>query len=207
VTPALNFRSALILTAGLAATTALGAATIDKLDVTRSKGVYSLVADAHLEATPESIYAVLVDYDDNRFSRISSVYKESRYLEPAADGTPVIYTRMEGCVLWYCMTLRRTERLETERPRYIKSSAIPEQSDFKSSVSEWVLEPDGVGGTYMTYKIQMEPAFRVPPIVGPWYLKHTLSTGGVRAVSRIERLARQLDGLPVGPEIPSGGRK
>jgi hypothetical protein len=207
VTLAFNLRSAVTAIAGLTATTALCAATIDTLDVTRNKGVYSLVADAHLEATPESIYAVLVDYDDNRFSRISSAYKESRYLDPAADGTPVIYTRMEGCVLWYCMTLKRTERLETEKPRYIKSSAIPEQSDFKSSTSEWVLEPDGVGGTNMTYKIEMEPAFRVPPLIGPWYLKHTLSSGGARAVARIERLARQLDGLPVGPEIPSGGKK
>jgi len=207
VTFALNPRSAGAVIAGLAVTTALCAATIDTLDVSRDKGVYSLVADAHLDATPESIYAVLVDYDDNRFGRISSAYKESRYLEPAADGTLMIYTRMEGCVLWYCMTLRRTERLETELTHRIKTSAVPEESDFKLSVSEWVLEPDGVGGTNMKYTLEMEPAFHVPPVVGPWYLKHTLSQGGVRAVLRIERLARELDGLPVGPEIPPGGKK
>jgi hypothetical protein len=191
---------------GLASTTALWAATIDSIDVSRKKGRYSLVAGAHLDATPESIYAVLTDYDDNRFGRISSVYKESRYLEPANDGTPIVFTRMEGCLLSYCMTLNRTERLETVEPHYIKSYAIPEESDFKYSTSEWQLEPDGVGGTNMSYKLEMEPDFRVPPVIGPWYLKRTLSKGGIRAVSRIERLAREIDGLPVGPPIPPGGR-
>ena len=51
----------------------------------------------------------------------------------------------------------------------------------------------------MTYKLEMEPDFFVPPVVGPWYLKRTLSQGGLRAVARIERLARELDGRPVEP--------
>jgi len=193
--------------AGLAASSVLWAATIDTLDVTRKKSRYALVANAHLDATAESIYAVLTDYDDNAFGRISSVYKESRYLDPAADGIPIVFTRMEGCVLFYCMTLRRTERLETVAPTQIRSVTLPEQSNFKYSVSEWMLESDGVGGTNMLYKIEMEPDFGIPPVVGPWYLKRTLSQGGVRAVMRIERLARELDGLPVGPEVPFGGSR
>jgi len=198
-------RAVIAVLGGLAASSVLWAATIETLDVTRKQARYELAANAHLDATPESIYAVLTDYADNAFGRISSAYKESRYLDPASDGTPIVFTRMEGCVLFYCMTLRRTERLETVEPRFIKSVVLPEQSNFKYSVSEWALEPDGVGGTNMIYKLEMEPDFRVPPVVGPWYLKRTLSQGGMRAVMRIERLARELDGLPLGPEIPFGG--
>jgi hypothetical protein len=177
------------------------AATIDELDVERQRGRYSLEANARLDATPESIYAVLTDFDDNAYSRISRAYKESRYLAPAADGTPVVYTRMEGCMLWHCMTIERTERLETDAPRWIKSTALPEGSNFKHSTSEWVLEPEG-DGTMMTYTLEMEPDFFVPPIIGPWYLKRTLSQGGLRAVTRIERLARELDGRPNEPLPP-----
>ena len=57
-------------------------------------------------------------------------------------------------------------------------------------------------GTKMTYKLEMEPDFFVPPVIGPWYLKRTLSQGGLRAVTRIERLARELDGRPVEPLPP-----
>jgi hypothetical protein len=182
----------------LAVATLAAAATIDDLDVERERGRYLLEAEARLEATPESIYAVLTDFDDNRYSRISRAYKESRYLDPAADGTPVVYTRMEGCALWHCMSLERTERLETDAPHWIKSTTLPEGSNFKYSTSEWTLERDGEN-TRMTYKLEMEPDFFVPPVVGPWYLKRTLSQGGLRAVARIERLARELDGRPVEP--------
>jgi len=194
----------------LRTTTALGAlgasalaiaATIDELDVTRERGRYSLEANARLDASPESIYAVLTDFDDNAYSRISRAYKESHYLDPAEDGTPLVYTRMEGCALWHCMTLERTERLETEAPHWIKSTTLPEGSNFKHSVSEWWLERDG-DATKMTYTLEMEPDFFVPPVVGPWYLKRTLSQGGIRAVRRIERLARELDGRPVEPLPP-----
>ena len=187
---------------GALVTSALAAAaTIDELDVSRQRGRYSLEAEARLDATPQSIFAVLTDFDDNAYSRISRAYKESRYLEPAADGTPLVYTRLEGCALWHCMSLERTERIETDEPYWIKSTVLPESSNFKHSMSEWRLAPDG-DGTKMTYTLEMEPDFFVPPVVGPWYLKRTLSQGGLRAVTRIERLARELDGRPVEPLPP-----
>ena len=154
-------------------------------------------ADARLDATPESIYAVLTDYADNRFGRISSV-SESHYLEPDTDGTPMTFTRMEGCVLWHCMSLQRTERHEAEAPYHIRSITVPESSNFKYSTSEWLLERDG-DGTKLSYKLEMEPGFFVPPIVGPWALKRMLSQSAVRIVARIEWFARELDGRPVEP--------
>jgi hypothetical protein len=99
------------------------------------------------------------------------------------------------------MSLVRTERLETDAPYRIKSIALPESSNFKHSTSEWLLERDG-GDTKMIYKLEMEPDFFVPPLVGPWYFKRTLSQGGLRALTRIERLARELDGRPVEPLPP-----
>jgi hypothetical protein len=196
-----NARRAAAALGALAASAVAVAATMEQLDVKRQRGRYSLEAEARLAASPESIYAVLTDFDDNRYSRISGAYKESRYLEPAADGTPLVYTRMEGCALWHCMSLERTERLETDAPHWIKSTTLPEGSNFKHSTSEWVLERDGEN-TKMTYKLEMEPDFFVPPVVGPWYLKRTLTQGSQRAVVRIERLARQLDGRPVEPLRP-----
>lgn len=171
-------------------------ATIRDLDVDKRRGPYELVASAFLEAPPEAIYVVLVDYEDNRFGRISSVYKESDYLEPAADGTPIVYTRMEGCLMWYCVSMERVERLESTAPYFIRTVTLPERSDFQHSISEWTLEAEA-GGTRMHYRLEMEPDFFVPPVIGPWYLKRTLSKGGVRAVNRIERLAKELEATAV----------
>jgi len=114
-------RAVLAAFGGFAASACVWAVTIEKLSVTRESERYSLAADAHLAATPASIYAVLVDYDDNRFVRISSAYTESRYLDPDTDGTPIVFTRIESCVVRHCTMLDRVERLETREPNWIKA--------------------------------------------------------------------------------------
>ena len=169
---------------------ALGAqsATLDDIHVTRKRGRYELVAQTFLSAPPKAIYTVLLEYDEDAFQRISSVYKESKYLDPAPDGRPMVYTVMEGCIMFFCKSMRRTEYLQAEEFRYIRTLTVPEESDFKYSSSEWILEPVE-GGTQMNYTLIMEPDFWVPPIVGPWVIKRVLGSGGVRAISRIERMA------------------
>jgi hypothetical protein len=176
-------------------------ATLDTLEVTRKHGRYELYAETYLAAQPKAIYDVLLEYDDNAFQRISSVYKESGYMEPAEDGTPIIYTRMEGCMLFFCKSMRRVERLEAESPSVIRTYTLPEQSDFEYSSSEWLLEP-AAAGTHMTYILVMDPSFWVPPIVGPWLIKRVLSVGGLRAIERIERLAQ---GEPLPRRVVSSG--
>jgi len=193
--------AAVILATVLAGVLALAArsATLDSLDVTREDGRYELYADTFVAASPSDIYAVLLEYEDNKFQRISSVYKESGYLDPAADGTPIVFTLMEGCIVFYCLSMRRTERLEKEEFSYIRTMTIPEQSDFNYSHSEWTFAP-AEGGTRMTYEMVMEPDFFIPPIVGPYILKRVLRSGGARVISRIERIAQ-------GEEMPRLDRR
>lgn len=165
------------------------AATLESVVVDYDSGRYVLDADAFLAAPREAIFVILTDYD--RFGRISSAYKEFGFMDPTPDGIPVVYTRMEGCVLIFCRSLMRVELLESEAPGFIRTITLPEQSDFEHSVSEWWLEPEA-GGTRIAYHLEMEPKFWVPPIIGPWILQRKLKSGGARAVERIERLAREL---------------
>jgi hypothetical protein len=177
-----------LITGIVAASAVTIAATIDTIDVEREDGVYSLHAVTRMAASPEAIREVLTDYD--RFGRISSVYKDYGYLDPAPDGTPVVYTRMEGCILHiFCRSLKRVERLEENSPNYIRTVTLPEQSDFKRSESEWIIERDG-DETRMTYNLVVEPDFWVPPLIGPAMLKRVLRRGGGEAVDRIESLAQ-----------------
>jgi hypothetical protein len=174
-------------------------ATLNSLEVTRDDGRYELHADTFLAAAPADIYGVLLEYEDDKFQRISSVYKESRYLDPEPDGTPIVFTLMEGCVMFFCMQMERTERLEKEEFKFIRTQAIPEKSNFRYSRSEWTFAA-AEGGTRMTYSMVMEPDFFVPPIVGPFILKRILRSGGARVISRIERIA-------LGEEMPRRGAR
>jgi hypothetical protein len=169
---------------------AAAAATLRNVDVSRDHGRYHLVADTHLDAPPAAVYRVLLDFDHDRYSQISEIYKESSYLPPDSDGTPLVYTRVEGCLLMFCRSMRRVERLEVVTPRFIRSKAVPDRSDFKFAMSEWTLEPEA-GGTKVTYTMDMEPDFWLPPFVGPWFLKRTLLRGAPVAIDRIESLAQR----------------
>lgn len=165
-------------------------ATLSDVQVTKHGGRYDLFADARLDAPAGAIYKVLLDYGDDRFNRISDIYKESAYLAPDSDGTPLVYTLVKGCLAFFCRSMRRVERLEVIESRYIRTTTLPERSDFKFSQSEWVLEAVG-DATKVTYRLTIEPDFWLPPFVGPWFLQRRLMRGGVDAVARIEELARQ----------------
>jgi hypothetical protein len=182
-----------LVVAGVCCLTAAMAATLRTVDVSRKRSRYHVHADTHLDAPSEAIYAVLLDFDHDRYSQISEIYKESGYLPPDADGTPLVYTRVEGCLLGFCRSMRRVERLEVVTPGFIRSRALPERSDFAYSMSEWTLEPEA-GGTKVIYTMDMEPNFWLPPFVGPWFLKRTLLNGAPAAIDQIELLAQKRDG-------------
>ena len=165
-------------------------ATLDRVDISESDGRYHLVADSWLDAPPAAISAVLLNFDDDAYVQISEIYKESDALGPDVDGTPLVYTRVEGCVMLYCRSMNRVERLEVVTPTFIRSTVVPERSDFRYATSEWTLAPEG-DGTRIHYRMAVEPDFWMPPFVGPTLLRRVLLRGGVEAVERIEELARE----------------
>jgi hypothetical protein len=55
-----------------------------------------------------------------------------------------------------------------------------------------VLERDG-DGAKMVYRLESSPISSCRRLIGPWYLKRTMSQGALRAVTRIEGLARERD--------------
>jgi hypothetical protein len=187
----MSFRKTLLLVAvSVCYVPSILPATLRTVDVSRNRERYQVVADTHLDASPEAIYKVLLDFDGDRYQRISEIYKESSYLPPDNDGTPLVYTRVEGCLMRFCRSMRRVERLEVVTPQFIRSRAVPERSDFKYSLAEWTFVAEG-GGTRLTYRMEMEPNFWLPPFVGPWFLKRTLLQGAPAAIDQIELLAQQ----------------
>lgn len=147
---------------------------------------YHLVSRAWFDASREELFRVLTDYD--LFHKFTSAFVETRDLAPDDAGRPQFFTRMEGCVLMFCKSMRRTGYLLLKPHREIVAIAYPETSDFLYSRERWRLEPEG-DGTLMTYEFEMEPAFWVPPVIGPFLIKRELREGGIDAIDRIEAIA------------------
>ena len=146
-----------------------------------------VASDIVIDAPLPDVYDALLDYD--RFAALSKSFTESRYIEPAEDGTPRVYTRIEGCIWFFCKRIDRYARLEFSPQTWVKSTAEPELSDAEYSVEEWNLSPRG-DTTHIYYTHELKPGFWVPPLIGTMVIKRTLKRGSMEAAVRIEQMAR-----------------
>ena len=162
------------------------AAEFRDIMVDREDGLYSMRSEVYFDVERKYLYRVLTDFD--LFKKFTSAIVESNNVGPDEQGRPQFFARMEGCVLIWCKSLVRNGYLELEPTREIIAISDPEKSDFEISRERWQLVREGEG-TVMIYEFQMVPAFWVPPLVGPFYIKRALRSGGVDAVNRIEALA------------------
>ena len=163
------------------------AAELVEVSVERVDDRYVLRSETLFDAARSDLYRVLTDYD--QFEKFTSAFTESRNLEPDEQGRPRFYNEMEGCVLLFCVSFERYGHLELEPENYIEAIVDPETSDFRYSVESWKLEEQG-DRVLLTYRFEVEPAFWVPPVIGPYYIRRALRAGAVRAVDRIEALAQ-----------------
>jgi uncharacterized protein YndB with AHSA1/START domain len=163
------------------------AAEVRSFQMDRSAQRYHIVSETYIDAPVAAVYGVLIDYD--HYDRVSSVFKEARYLERNPDGSGVVYTKAYGCIAFFCTTVERVERLEVVPDSEIVTTVIPERSDAHYSRAQWRFQPEA-GGTLLHYELEMEPDFWVPPLIGPLLVKRALRQGGERAAVRVETIAR-----------------
>ncbi len=170
----------------LAAGTA-AAAEIEQLMVERNGGRIEVASVMRIEAPQALVFGALADYE--HFAELSSRYKQSRFIEPAADGTPRIYTELEGCVWFFCRTIRRNSRLELFPDERIVATVEPDGSDLAYGREEWLLAATDGPATRVTYTHAMEPDFWIPPVIGIWAIRKALESDALKAAGRIEDLA------------------
>jgi len=176
---------------------AVDGADLRSVTVERNDNRYSLVSHTYFDVGSEELFRVLIDYD--LFTKFTSAFAESRNEEPDDHGHPQFYTRMEGCVLWWCKSFERYGYLLLKPNTEITAIVRPEVSNFDYSREHWLLTEEG-DGTLLIYEFDMEPGFWVPPVVGPYFIKRTLRSGGADAVDRIEALAQGRQPAPVSDE-------
>jgi hypothetical protein len=164
----------------------VGAAELRRLEVQKNGPTIAVEAELVIEAPTPQVFDALADY--NEFADLSSAYLESRYLEPDVDGTPRIYTKIRGCILFFCRTIARVARLDTVPYQQITATAEPALSDVDYGVEKWVLHQHEAG-TVLIYTHVVEPDFWVPPVLGPWALRRSLRSDALSAAEHIESLA------------------
>ena len=162
------------------------AAEIRSLDVNRSGDRVLVDSQIVIAAPRAAVFAALSDYD--RFDELSDRFLQSNFIESDFDGTPRVYTKVSGCVLFFCRTVERVARLELTPDTLIIAVANTQLSDLRFGHERWALS-DTEGGTLIVYRYELEPDFWVPPVIGVWAIKRIAKKDALSAAAKIELMA------------------
>ncbi len=175
---------AVLAVALLLAASVTTAAELRSIDVSYDGTRYQFKSVVWFKTGIDETYQVFSHWDYSTL--FSSAVVEARDTE--IDGQPGYYVVNRGCVLFFCKTLKREGRVERETNRVLRSYADPEKSDFRQADEVWEFDEEN-GGTRVIYRLTMEPAFWVPPAIGPWMIKRKLRKDAGEAIDRIEEVA------------------
>jgi len=175
-----------LLPLGLALAAPATAATVLATEVTHRAGRYTVHFEVRLDADAAAVRRLLTDYD--HLERLSRVVERSEQLAPDDDGRPRVRVTMRSCVLFFCRTVRKVETIEEQPDGRLVAVADPAQSDYRYSRAEWRIVPEDAG-TRLDYRAEHEPAFFVPPFIGPWLVKGRIRRELDLLAERLEQLA------------------
>ncbi|GMR03992.1 MAG: hypothetical protein BMS9Abin22_512 [Gammaproteobacteria bacterium] len=162
------------------------AATILKVEVNHSKGRYTVMFDARLDADSAIIRQHLTDYDN--LTRLSDTITESRILQTYPDGKQRILVTVNSCVLFFCKTIKSVQDVETLDNGDIMARSDPEESDYSYATQRWQIIPEN-GHTRLKHQAELVPKFYVPPLIGTWLVKMRIRNELRITVQRLEILA------------------
>jgi hypothetical protein len=173
----------------LGAACATSAAEIQSLQVTRSGTRYHVDMEVRLQAPSAASYAVFAA--PGNLPRINPAVRQVQLIEQHPDDQARIYTEVRVCALLYCKTLRQMQDM-----RYaaradggdLHAEVLPARSDFSYGRADWQFRPAGAA-TQLHFSAELEPAFWVPPLIGPWLVERSLREEAERTSAGIERLA------------------
>ena len=182
----------------------LQAAEMTKMEVKRDGKRYYLDSTILVAVPKDTMYEVLTDY--NNMHHFSRGIKQSQEVTPASDGTRRVFSHLQGCVAFLCRSVEKVERMDTIENQRIVTLLLPELSkNVRWNKTEWdfadvLIKSDNDSTlekpmTKINYKMEFEPGFWVPPLLGTYMIKKSLAQDGLEIVERMEKYAQGKSGI------------
>lgn len=185
------------------------AAHILGVRVVRDGSRFSIDLHMTLRESPRSVFAALQDY--RAMPRYNRDLRAVR-VEPTSDpGVVRLFTSVHACVLIFCRTLHQTQIMTAAADAHggtLRARLLPGGS-FRSGHAGWTVRPCAQERrlTCLAMHIELEPAFWVPPVIGPWILRRKMAQEARRSGIGLARVAAHLSAhsahrAPVRPAAP-----
>lgn len=164
-----------------------GAEEIRQLSVEHAANRYSVSFEVMLDAPLENTLPLMVD--PANWPRLADIVSASEVVEDIAADKKKVRITFEGCILFICKTLKKTELMQLLPGGEITTLALPEESDFLHASEHWRITGAG-RRTRVEYQAELVPDFFVPPLIGPYILKGKLQSLLTQTAHNLEQLAR-----------------
>ena len=157
-------------------------------------GRYAIRMQARLEVPPAAAYAAFTHYE--RLPQINPAVRKVMRLGGAPAGVTRLSTEVRVCVSFYCRHFRQVQDLHPVPLRSghgLRANVLPQHSDLRHGSARWSMLPCN-GGTCLEFSAELEPAFWVPPLIGPWLIRRAMREEAIVTAQGIERIARETAG-------------
>lgn len=184
-----------IVLALLAVASTAAAAEIQSLQVTHDGARYHVEMEVKLQAPSAASYAVFAA--PGNLPKINPAVQQVQVIAHHAEEQARVYTVVRVCALLYCKMLHQMQDMRyAPRPDGgdLHAEVLPALSDFSYGRADWRFRPAGAAA-HLHFSAELEPAFWVPPLIGPWLVERSLREEAQRTSAGIEKLAA----LPTAP--------
>lgn len=142
------------------------------VEVKHEHNRYMLQADVLVAAPVAEVRRILTDY--NHLTQLNPAIRQSTTYNAPLPYDVRVATVIEACIAFYCRRLRRVEDVHEEANRLV-AIMVPELSDFRTGRAEWRFIAHAKN-TMLYYRAEFEPAFSVPPLIGPTLIRQSLAS-------------------------------
>lgn len=189
--------SALLCTALALACLAKSAAAgeIRAVQVARRGSHFTILMRLAFAAPPWAVFAALQDYA--AMPHYNPDLRSVRVEPTGEPGRIRLFTLVHACVLIFCRTLHQEQIMSATAGAHggvLRATLVPHGGSFRSGHARWTVRlcRRGREPTCLDARIHLQPAFWVPPLIGPWMLRHKMEQEARRSGRGLEQIAARL---------------
>lgn len=178
------------------------AAQVSEVRVSRNGARFLIDMHMVIDAPPPAVFRALQDYAT--MARYNPDLRSVRVELTAAPDRVHLFTTVHVCVLIFCKTMHQ-EQVMTATASVdggsLDAKLVPHGGDFKGGHGRWIVRPcpTARAATCMDVRIELLPAFWVPPVIGPWVLRRKMDEEARRTGAGLELSARSLAAAQAAP--------
>ena len=182
------------------------AAQVSRVRVTRDGERFLIDMHMVIDAPPRLVFRALQDYAT--MARYNPDLRSVRVEPTAAPDRVRLFTTVHMCVLVFCKTMHQEQIMTATAGAdggSLNADLVPRGGDFKGGHGLWMVRPcpTARAATCMDVRIQLLPAFWVPPVIGPWVLRRKMDEEARRTGPGLELTARALAAAGAAPRPSS----